>query len=74
LYADAAIDPPALASKTGRLKASPKPLGFALVEVPEKGLVFRDAFLARHRRRSIPRLTKTPLSMPTRHLVQSRSL
>jgi hypothetical protein len=36
MYADAAIDPPALASKTCRLKATAKPLGFALVGVPAK--------------------------------------
>lgn len=49
LYADRAIDPPALASKTCHLKATPKPVVLAPVEVPAKGLVFRDALCPRHR-------------------------
>src|SRR5215208_187168 len=48
-YALAALDPPALASKTCRRKARTKPVGLAPVEVPAKRLVFRDPLLLRHR-------------------------
>src|SRR5215208_859247 len=48
-YADAAIDPRALASKTCHGNATAKPVVLAPVEVPAKRLVFRDALLLRHR-------------------------
>src|SRR5215208_2583890 len=48
-YADGAVDPPALASKTCRQNATPEPVVLAPVEVPAKDLVFCDALLPRHR-------------------------
>jgi hypothetical protein len=43
LYADAAINLPALTSEAGNYLAAFNPLGLSLVEIPGKGLVQRDA-------------------------------
>jgi hypothetical protein len=47
--AHAAIEAPALASKTGHLEARAKPVVLASIEVATKRLVFCDALLPRHR-------------------------